>query len=85
MSYQTKCPACDVDGGLYVIGGVFNAIGMNLCADGFSFIDAQQVSTEDENVVCYNCKRQFNLGDLFLDENRPVKPKRLKLRKRKGE
>lgn len=53
-------------------------------ADGFSFVDAQQVDTEDETVVCYNCNRQFNLGDLFSDGEKPEKPKRLKLRKRKG-
>jgi len=77
--FQTKCPACNEDGTLYVIGGVFMTVGMPLCQDGFAFDDAQQVSTEDETVRCDKCERLFNLGDLH--RNDPSEPdKRLRIK-----
>ena len=50
-----------------VYSGVFIAMGMPLdAAEGFSFSDAKQVSTEDERVQCQNCKSTWDLAFLAL-------------------
>lgn len=75
--YVTHCPSCNEDDCLYVIGGVFQAMGLPLCSDGFAFDDAQQMSTEDEVVACSMCRRHFSLSDL----RKPEPPKgKMKLR-----
>jgi hypothetical protein len=75
--YITTCPACNEDDCLYVISGVFQTVGMNLHSDGFAFDDAQQVSTEDETVMCGMCDRLFSLGNLYREDG---PDKKMKLR-----
>lgn len=62
--YRTTCPYCSADGVLEVVGGSFSASGMRLSEDGFSFVDARQVATEDEEVQCQACNRIFSLAEL---------------------
>ena len=76
--YQTRCPACNEADCLYVIGGVFQATGMQLCSDGFAFADAQQMSTEDEAVRCTSCTRMFSLSE--LDKPEPQQDKKFKVK-----
>jgi DNA-directed RNA polymerase subunit M/transcription elongation factor TFIIS len=62
--FKTTCPKCGEDGALYVTHGKFSTVGMNLTADGFAFMDAQQVSTEDEVVRCNACGKTTPLDEL---------------------
>ena len=65
--WQTTCPDCGVADQMNVYSGVFIAMGMPLdAAEGFSFSDAKQVSTEDERVQCQNCKSTWDLAFLAL-------------------
>jgi uncharacterized Zn finger protein len=66
--YQAICPACGEEDTLEVIGGKFTASKMFLHEDGFSFVDARQIDTEDEIVSCRNCGKDFSLASLTLDE-----------------
>ena len=78
--YETKCPACNQEDSLHVIGGVYHALGMPLQSDGFSFSDADQVDTEDDTVECYACKKMFSLDELYREEPPPPPEKHMKLR-----
>jgi uncharacterized protein YbaR (Trm112 family) len=62
--YNTTCPYCGEKNRLEVVSGTFSAIGMRLSEDGFSFIDARQIDTEDEKVRCQACNRTFPLAEL---------------------
>ena len=67
--WNTTCIDCGVDGRMEVCSGVFIAEGMPLdAAEGFSFLDAKQVSTEDEWVQCQNCKSTWGLAFLEVDK-----------------
>ena len=78
--YQTKCPSCDVEDKMSVVGGVFHAVSMPLHDDGFDFSEAKNVHTEDETICCEGCGRFFSLSDLWHDEPPPPPDKRLKVR-----
>jgi len=65
MAYKTKCPKCGEEDTLYVIAGKFQASGMNLGPDGFAFMDANQVDTEDETVECSACHKMFPLDEVM--------------------
>ena len=62
--FCTTCPYCNEVGDLYVISGEFFAIGIHLREDGFAFQDANQVSTEDEQVRCSSCRKEFSLAEV---------------------
>ena len=65
--WNTTCPDCGTVDQMNVYSGVFIAEGMPLdAAEGFSFHDAKQVSTEDEWVQCQNCKSTWDLAFLAL-------------------
>ena len=65
--WNTTCPDCGVADQMNVYSGTFLAAGMPLdAAGGFSFLDAKQVSTEDERVQCMACGSEWDLGFLAL-------------------
>ena len=65
--WTTTCPDCGVADQMNVYSGTFLAAGMPLdAAGGFSFLDAQQVNTEDERVQCMACGSEWDLGFLTL-------------------
>lgn len=63
--YRHECPKCS--GALYVVSGVFDAYKMRLYPDGFSFDEAQNIHTSDEQVICGECGYQADLVDLIID------------------
>ena len=65
--WNTTCPDCGTVDQMNVYSGTFIAMGMPLdAAGGFSFLDAKQVSTEDERVQCMACGSEWDLGFLTL-------------------
>ena len=67
--WQTTCPDCGVVDQMNVYSGVFIAEGMPLdAAEGFSFHDAKQVSTEDEWVKCAACGSTWDMAFLAIDK-----------------
>lgn len=63
-AYCATCPYCKGDHTLEVVSGTFELMGATLGEDGFSFVDAQQVTTEDEQVKCSECGKQFPLSEV---------------------
>ena len=65
--WNTTCIDCGAVDQMNVYSGTFLAAGMPLdAAGGFSFLDAKQVSTEDERVQCMACGSEWDLGFLAL-------------------
>lgn len=64
-SFSTVCPYCKEDGSLMVIR--FTAMtAIPLTSDGFSTEDARSIDTEDEIVLCEECKKEFSLSEVTL-------------------
>ena len=67
--WNTTCIDCGTVDQMNVCSGVFIAEGMPLdAAEGFSFSDAKQVSTEDEWVKCAACGSTWDLAFLAIDK-----------------
>ena len=64
--WNTRCPRCGVEGDLRVVRGAFSG-SIPLCEDGFAFVDAERLDTEDEVVRCGACGVEFPLSDLDAD------------------
>ncbi|MEW6049121.1 MAG: hypothetical protein AB1609_22070 [Bacillota bacterium] len=61
--WKTTCPRCGAEDELFIVAGNFSGR-IPLCSDGFSFLDAKHLNTEDEIVRCDACGAEFPLGDL---------------------
>jgi len=72
--FMTKCPYCDTEGQLSISGGHFNAQGMILMAEGFTFLDAKVLDTDNEWVSCANCERVFPLKEVTIDDKEIQQP-----------
>ena len=64
--WMTKCPKCGTEDNLWVVRGTFSG-SIPLSEDGFAFVDARCVDTEDEVVRCGACGAEFALSDLDAD------------------
>lgn len=64
--WSVKCPRCGVEDDLWVVRGTFSG-SIPLSEDGFAFVDAERLDTEDEVVRCGACGAEFSLGDLDAD------------------
>lgn len=64
-SFATSCPYCGGDDGLKVVGGTFRTA-IPISADGFAFLDANALETEDEEVRCDVCGRTFSADAIRL-------------------
>jgi hypothetical protein len=64
-SFSTIFPYCKEDGSLMIV--CFTArTGIPLRSDGFSTEDASSIDTEDEIVLCEECKKEFPLSEVTL-------------------
>lgn len=63
-TYRNTCRSCG--GQLYVVSGAFEASPMPLHRDGFSFLEAKQVSTDNEVIHCSMCDSTLSLADCGL-------------------
>jgi len=63
-SFCSECPKCKSADTLYVQTLEARVTGMRLYEDGFSFTDAAQIETSDENVYCSHCDETFQLSEL---------------------
>ena len=61
--WRLRCPGCGAEGDLYVVAGSFTGR-IPLGRDGFAFVDAEWVDTEDEVVECGTCGHRFPLVEL---------------------
>jgi hypothetical protein len=65
-SWSTSCPYCGADDQLSVVSGTFEAMGMPLSADGFSTADAQSFNTDEVQIACGACRREFSMDEVML-------------------
>jgi len=61
--WRLRCPGCGAEGDLYVVAGIFSGR-IPLGRDGFAFVDAEWLDTEDEVVECGACGHRFPLVEL---------------------
>ena len=64
--WSTSCPYCGTDDQLSVVSGTFEAMGMPLSADGFSTADAQSFNTDEVQIACGACQREFSIDEVAL-------------------
>ncbi len=63
-AFCSTCPYCKGDHTMEVVSGEFRMIGATLSEDGFSFVDAQNVDTENVQVKCSECGKQFPIDEV---------------------
>lgn len=65
-TFSTSCPYCGTDSDLTLASGTFTTTGVSITPDGFALADVKQLDTENEQVVCGACARQFPLQEILL-------------------
>ena len=61
---MSKCPKCGSDE-LLVVGGRFETTGMAFNDGDFSFMDARNFSTYDEEIMCNDCGVEFLMDEII--------------------
>lgn len=68
-TYRVTCPLCEAatnKARLEVVTGIFRAHAMFLAPDGFSFADAKQLDTQEEQVYCHACGDIMDLTECLI-------------------